>query len=44
MKKRETVKGTYESARRYLPYNSYIRCLLVDPEEDENEWPIKKPE
>jgi hypothetical protein len=35
MQKRETLKGAYESARRYLPYNSFIRCPFVKPEPDE---------
>jgi hypothetical protein len=35
MKKRDMLKGAYESARYHLPYNSYIRCPFVKPEEDE---------
>jgi hypothetical protein len=42
MKKRDTVKGPYESARRFLPYNSFIRCPFVKPEPDEKERPAKK--
>jgi hypothetical protein len=42
MKKRETVKGAYESARYYLPYNSFIRCPFVKPEKDEKWEPPKK--
>jgi hypothetical protein len=42
MKKRETLKGPYESARRYLPYNSWIRCPFVKPEPDEKAKPAEK--
>jgi hypothetical protein len=37
MQKRQTLKGAYESARRYLPYNSYIRCPFVEPDEHEKD-------
>jgi hypothetical protein len=35
MKKIEHPKGPYEAARKYLPYNSQIRCPFVKPEKDE---------
>jgi hypothetical protein len=40
MKKREDLKDPYEAARRYLPYNSMIRCPFVKP--DPNEKRIKR--
>jgi hypothetical protein len=39
MKKRKDLKDPYEAARRYLPYNSLIRCPFVVP--DPNEKRIK---
>jgi hypothetical protein len=42
MKKRDMMKGAYESARYFLPYNSFIRCPFVKPEKDEKLEPPKK--
>jgi hypothetical protein len=42
MKKHKTLKDPYEAARRYLPYNSAIRCPFVKPEKDEKSGPPEK--
>jgi hypothetical protein len=35
MEKRVTLMDPYEAARRYLPYNSMIRCPFVKPDVNE---------
>jgi hypothetical protein len=42
MKKRKTLKDPYEAARRYLPYNSQIRCPFVKPDPNEKAMPKQK--
>jgi hypothetical protein len=42
MQKHKTLKGPYETARRYLPYNSAIRCPFAKPEKDEKTGPPQK--
>jgi hypothetical protein len=42
MKKIDTVKDPYEAARRYLPYNSDIRCPFVVPDPNEKKGPPVK--
>jgi hypothetical protein len=42
MKKCENVEDPYEAARRYLPYNSLIRCPFVEPKKDEKSKPVEK--
>jgi hypothetical protein len=42
MKKVNHPKGPYEAARKYLPYNSQIRCPFVKPDKNEEKGPAKK--
>jgi hypothetical protein len=42
MKRIAKLKDPYEAARRYLPYNSDIRCPFVEPEKDEKTGPPEK--
>jgi hypothetical protein len=42
MKRINHPKGAYEAARRFLPYNSKIRCPFAKPEPDEKKGPREK--
>jgi hypothetical protein len=42
MKRIQHPKGAFEAARRFLPYNSKIRCPFAEPEPDEKKGPREK--
>jgi hypothetical protein len=42
MKRINHPKGAFEAARRFLPYNSAIRCPFAQPEPDEKKGPREK--